>query len=737
MKLRILTLLFLLVVGLSMAQQLEIQIHTIEAATNKPLPWCHVCIRDIITDKTDYLLTDDHGKARFSFSGQAIISISFVGFETIIDTLRTQKELVEYKMKTQTMQFNEVVVTGQNKPVSVDKSIYNIQLIGSKQIENSASTSLNQLLNNQANIQINNDPSTGSSLKLGGITGENIKILVDDVPVIGRLDGNIDLSQINLSEVDHIEIVEGPMSVVYGSNALGGVINIITKENRYATFKAGADLFYESVGVYNANGNLSWKKKKNTLSANFGRNFFDGFSLKPDSREMNWKPKEQYNAGLNYVYSSTKMKLKAKVDGFKEKLLNRNEPYYIYGNDIWFYTNRLNASLHGDYQLSELNSIKTMFSYSYYDRIKQTYFKNLSTLESVLSPIINDHDTSVFNTIVARGTYNRHTKSEVLEYQMGFDINYEDAKGKRILNKYESIADYAAFLILKWNITDNLMFQPAIRAAINTKYNAPLVPSLNLKYQWERNSIRFSYARGFRAPSLKELYLYFYDTNHQIEGNADLKAERSHNFNLAYSGHVLIQSRPYNYRLTLYYNQISERISLIQVNVENKILYRNANIDKFESLGGVYNFTIRPLHHVELELSYAVTGTKTYSSGLNDFYFNHDASANLMLHFMDNTAHLFLLYKYFGKYPNPIYLEDNSIGMVYMDAYHNLDLNVSRQLFKNTLVIGAGVKNIFDNVQLNSVAGGGSAHGVPGGTSSLVGWGRTFFVSLKYNFTKY
>jgi len=119
--------------------------------------------------------------------------------------------------------------------------------------------------------------------------------------VIGRLDGNIDLSQINLSEVDHVEIVEGPMSVIYGSNALAGVINIITKENRRSSLMSGFESYYESVGVYNLNGNFSMNRKNHGIGINFGRNFFGGYSIEPDARSKQWKPKEQYNGRIHFT----------------------------------------------------------------------------------------------------------------------------------------------------------------------------------------------------------------------------------------------------------------------------------------------------------------------------------------------------------------------------------------------------------------------------------------------------
>lgn len=741
MKHKLFITIFTLLSALLWAQESAITIHTTDQEDGKDIPFCHVCIRDLGTDKTDYFLTDDQGKAKFIFSGKAVISISFMGYKTIIDTISNIKNTIEYEMEAQSFDFDEVVVTGQNKPVSVDKSIYNIKLIGKKEIEQTASTNLTQLLSKQVNIQINNDPSLGSSLKLQGISGENIKILVDNVPVIGRMDGSIDLSQINLSEVDHIEIVEGPMSVIYGSNALGGVINIITKENRYARIKAGVDLYYESVGVYNVNANANWKKGKNAISGNFGRNFFQGFSVNPNSRYMDWKPKEQYTAGFSHIFSTEKIKIKTKLDGFKEKILNRNNPDTLWGDgsyylhnayDVWYHTSRLNASIHGDYQLSDLNSFKSLFSYSYYDRETERYSKELSHLESTFV----GSDDNRFNAIVARGTYNRHTLSEVLEYQMGFDINWENAIGDRIQNETDQMADYAAFIILKWRANEHIMIQPALRAAYNTKYNAPLAPSINAKFNWRKNQFRLSYARGFRAPSLKELYLDFTDSNHELEGNPDLEAENSHNFNLAYHFSTKIKRRPFDAKFTLFYNQIFNQIKLIQVDPGNAIHYRNENIEgQSESLGGTLGFTVNPLDFMSLELAYSNTGVRYNSSDPKDIYFNSDAVANLVFLFLQNTLSVSINYKYVGAYPNLTnFSEDGTFEVFMLDSYHNLDVNLSKKFFNNSLTIGTGVKNIFDNVQIQSSGGG---HGGSSGASGLIGWGRTAYVSLKYNFIKF
>ena len=95
-----------------------------------------------------------------------------------------------------------------------------------------------------------------------------------------------------------------------------------------------------------------------------------------------------------------------------------------------------------------------------------------------------------------------------------------------------------------------------------------------------------------------------------------------------------------------------------------------------------------------------------------------------------------MFYKYVGRYPKYYYNNQSEIELGYIDDYHNMDITLSKKLFKNKLTISTGVKNLFDNVNINGMgSGGGGAHS--GGSSTLVGWGRTIFAGLKFNFSKY
>jgi outer membrane receptor for ferrienterochelin and colicins len=221
-----------------------------------------------------------------------------------------------------------------------------------------------------------------------GMSGENIKFLLDGVPIIGRMNGGIDLNQLNLNNVDHIEIIEGPMSVIYGSNALAGVINIITKENKVARIATNIDTYWENVGVYNFDAGLSLNKRKHVFALNGGRHFFDGFSLEDTSRSQTWKPKRQYFFDTYYIYSLPKTKLKLAGQYFNEKIQDKGglqPPYYETAFDTYFYTFRYSARLEGSHQFNKTHFMNFIGSWSGYDRVKNTYFKDLTTLEEVLT----------------------------------------------------------------------------------------------------------------------------------------------------------------------------------------------------------------------------------------------------------------------------------------------------------------------------------------------------------------
>ena len=210
----------LLAAGEIYGQQAAITI--IDAKTKEPVPYATVCFGDLKSKSIKYLVTDMAGKVANDVKEPSKVTVTFVGYVTLVDSIKrgVSKTLL---LVPSVFEMDEVVITAQYAPEKADKSIYKINVINSRQIEQKAATNLTDLLSSESNMRVAQGGVLGTSLSLQGLSGENVKFLLDGVPIVGRLNGNIDLNQLNLYNVDHIEIIEGPMRT---SNLLEFTISV-------------------------------------------------------------------------------------------------------------------------------------------------------------------------------------------------------------------------------------------------------------------------------------------------------------------------------------------------------------------------------------------------------------------------------------------------------------------------------------------------------------------------------
>ncbi|HAH60046.1 MAG TPA: hypothetical protein DCL86_18090, partial [Bacteroidales bacterium] len=284
-------------------------VHIVDARNDQPIVFANVKATDLKSGKISYFITDNEGRINLNIQAPTYLQVSYVGYQNFNDTLKPGKVSV-IRLLPEVFSLDEIVVTAQYNPTSTDRSLYSVNVINQLQLQRKAAPDLAGLLRNQLNIRLIEDGSLGTGMSLQGLAGEHVKILVDGVPVIGRLNGSIDLGQVNLQQAKQVEIIEGPMSVIYGSNALAGVINIIPQDISANAFNARASAYYETVGVYNIDAGASLRRKKHAFGLNLGRNFFGGYSSVDTSRTKQWKPKRQLNADLTYTLSLPKASIR-------------------------------------------------------------------------------------------------------------------------------------------------------------------------------------------------------------------------------------------------------------------------------------------------------------------------------------------------------------------------------------------------------------------------------------------
>ncbi len=723
-------LLFILIAPTLLGKSQTNIITVIDSENNTPVSYANVCFRELKTNKKHYRTTTKEGKADNPVLNEAKVAISFVGYKTIIDTLYPN-ESKTIKLEKDLFNLEQVVVTGEVIPTLKDRSIYRVKTITAKEITLTGSTNLSDILLTKPNIRIKTDLILGSNIEMMGMSGENVKVMVDGVPIIGRLSGSIDLSQVNVTNVDHIEMIEGPMSVIYGNNALAGTINIITKTGtqKQAGGEIGTQL--ESVGKYSGNLSLVKPIRNHTLSFNGFAKYFEGVDFDTDDRSMDWKPTTSYQSGIGYKWRNKNWKVTTKINGYYGTLLVKSDisdDYMVY--DTYYYTRRFDVSAGINGKWNENNYLNILAYYNFYDRASREYDKDLTTLEGTWQ----DKETSQnFQDREIRGIYGYSIPSINLNLQAGIDIKTEEMGGPRLdSTTYEMMGDYAAFLTLKYKFYDKFEIQPGARLAYNTAFNHPLVYSLNLKYSISPEICwRVSAAKGFRAPSLKELYYNFVNTSHDIHGNPDLKAEYSHYANTSLT---LKPATSIKISLAGYFNYLRNKIELVENSSVRAGYYSYYNIDIYKSLGGDLAINYTPNKNIKITAGATITGRyNEYSEDNNssEYKFSPDYLANILIREPRTKLQCLIDYKYNGRKPYFYEDDDDVITEGEQDAYHLLNISVSRSFFDSHIQTTLGARNITDVTSVKTTSETAD-HGTS--TSTEISYGRTFYLQIAYRF---
>jgi outer membrane receptor for ferrienterochelin and colicins len=652
-------------------------------------------------------------------------------------------------------QMDEVIITGQYKPQSVKNSVYQVKVISRERIEKQAATKLQDVLTNELNIRFSQDVATGGSdITMMGLAGQNVKILLDGLPIIGRqgTSNEININQIDINTIERIEIVEGPMSVMYGADALGGVINIITKKAGLAKWAVTARLHEETIGkeygffeegIHNQSAGLTWRNNRWQAGGNISYNYFGGWKNGSAGRELEWHKKDQIIGSGFLQYSAPRFNIRYRIDGLDEIITNPGN-FAVNADpqtgdrlaaDQDYLSNRVMQQLQTGYVFNNKLSLQAQSSYSDYSRQVYSTFLSANTGKRFLNNSAGAQSIVDFKgfTFRAVATYQLN---KMFSFQPGADINLDRGEGERMKAGSNAVDDYAFFITSEITPTNGINIKPGLRFIKNSVYDAQTVlPSINTKFRLGKNlDLRASFAQGFRAPSLRELYFNFFDANHQIVGNPDLKAETSNSFNASLNWSKFTASKvAYSTVLTGFYNKVKNLIDyapsltdpniFILTNVSNSktagaslqtmAKYKTWNLGLGASYTGFYNsYSENDKTLPEMQWSAEVNSTVGYSFtkiGLDvNLYYKLTGSRSF---YSIDTAQHFVKSKYEG--------------------YNIADLSINKKLFK-LLTVNAGVRNLFDVQRINAtIQNTGGVHMVAGGRS--IATGRSFFAGLVFN----
>jgi outer membrane receptor for ferrienterochelin and colicins len=363
---------------------------------------------------------------------RVVISIVFLAFLSdlvaqygVTDSLKMSKEL------------DQIVITAQFTPTDTRQTVNSVRVLNRKTIEQKSAINLQELLQTETNIRISQDAILGSTISINGLKGENLKILIDGVPIVGRLNGNIDAGQIPLNTIQKIEIIEGAQSLIYGSEASGGVINIITRKSQLAALETELNTQYENNGFRSLAARVGISKKKWLFQLNGNVTQFVPATDTTTGRDQLWNPKKQNSVrGLFRFMPSERSDIRLSANLLSESVDNLGEKkrfvFKPYAFDDYYFTDRFDVNLFGEHWTKSKNLIQATLGWNTFSRIKNSYRFDFDTAFNEL--LDGMQDTTTASGIITRLTYASEKQGKKWNYLLGLENYYERASGTRLLD---------------------------------------------------------------------------------------------------------------------------------------------------------------------------------------------------------------------------------------------------------------------------------------------------------------
>ena len=507
------------------------------------------------------------------------IQISAMGFETIRKTILVKKNenlSLNFELKKIENQLNEVVISGTLKAVKRLESPVPVEVYSPVFFKKNPTPSIYEALQNVNGVrpQLNCGVCNTGDIHINGLEGPYTLVLIDGMPIVSSLSTVYGLSGIPNSLVERIEIVKGPASSLYGSEAVGGLINIITKNPINAPLFS-ADFFTTSYLENNLDLGMKFKIGEKTTSI-IGLNYFkygnrvdndhDNFTDVTLSDRISLFQKWSFSRPENRIFTiAARGVYEDRFGGdmrWERKYRGGNE---IYGESI--YTKR--GELLGSYQLPTAEKI--MFSFSGNVHFQDSRYGTTSYIANqkiafgqlTWDKKIGQHDL-LFGTALRYNYYDDNTPAT------------SNSNGG---NKAESTFLPGVFLQdeIAFNEKNKLLL--GLRYDYNSIHGAIFTPRIAYKLKInDNNIIRLNAGTGFRVVNLFTEDHAALTGSREVEIKNDLKPEQSLNVNLNYIRKFNFENGTFiGVETSAFYTRFSNKIVTDYESDPNKIIYDNIN----------------------------------------------------------------------------------------------------------------------------------------------------------------
>lgn len=664
--------------------------------------------------------------------GKQELIISSNGYETKRVNIEVHNDIKNYTLNLcpdKVQDIDQVVITSSRSLRKLKDVAIPVQVISSEQLEKSKIINFRDFLEQElSGVEFTNHGGY-ANISLLGFGGKYVLFLVDGERLAGETFDNIDYNRIDINSIERIEIIKGASSSLYGSNAIGGVINIITKKpQRPIQINTGSQL--GSNNEQNYNFSLGSKQKWGSMQLSSFYKKRDPYLLK-DTAPLTQEYEDGHiihkNLSETYIAGYTDYGLSPKISfNLNSKIRTEiNGGYYFQerntgGLDGYKIRNRFNNYSGGLKTFFDLgNTTNLVISGSFDEYQKLDYYKLLNLREK-------NYENQIWRVSAIADKKINHRHSLVLgtevyaENLLSFMFTNNDIARRKVQN-------YSVFTQQDWKMSENLTLVTGARLDYHSQFKSKPTFRLSGMYKLTPNwSVRGGYSGGFRAPTLKELFTDWFHPHgggFQILGNKKMRAEKSHNFTISSD----YSHKKINLTLLGQYSTIKDKINAIWISADT-IQYQN--VGKANILSAELSLAYRLSKELKIKGAYSFVNTTPKENSVtrsHTFTFNTEYKPSFIKKY---TPTFILSGKYFGGMDIYTTTEAANRGniagtteqayKIYYEPYSIWRIQASLPL-PYSFNFNAGVNNLFGYKPKFS------------SFYSSISPGRTYYIGLKWN----
>ncbi len=516
---------------------------------------------------------------------------------------------------------DKTVVTATRTESTIKDVPASVEIVTAEEIKNMEGATVTDVLRYSIGIDFYSSMFRATP-SIRGFEGKHTLLLIDGRRISGPMGKYNETDRMTTENIERIEIIRGPMSTLYGSEAMGGVINIITKKPDKISVAAGA-----KYGGYGSDADTSEAYFDLSLGGDKLGKF--GFSLSGqtinsnplmnDENETLSQDKELSSISSKLTYRFTDELSSEITLGFTDDSVNnRFFSTYLRSSDNEY--ERVDASIGVDYKASNLQAMVRGY-YSDWNKEYETRYAEDYTSRGTLHPAgeLKDFDSGERTTTVLEGhisklLFENHLFTFGGECRREFyrsarndtgEGNFtETREGVTIEGSEYEPDNYALYLQDEWSVGDKLLIIPGIRYDEPEGFDSEISPKLGITWFIHPNMrMKANYGHSYATPGTGQLFKDWYGMGgrYHILGNKDLKPEVSDSYEIAFEG----EKGKLGGRIAYFFNDVTDLIDMVEIGNEGPrtTVYQYANINEAEIQGA------------EVEMDYRITDSLSFTAG--------------------------------------------------------------------------------------------------------------------------